>query len=64
MDGPPSGIGAGAAPAADDRVTTWIVSPHLLVAQAVAAALTSAGAAVAVRPWETVTRDAWEGCDA
>ncbi len=63
MDGPPSGIGAGAAPDEDERVTTWIVSPHLLVAQAVAAALTSAGAAVAVRPWETVARDAWEGRD-
>ncbi|GAA1438416.1 hypothetical protein GCM10009641_43570 [Mycobacterium cookii] len=64
MDGPPSGTGAGAAPPGDDRVVTWIVSPHLLVAQAVAAALTSAGAAVAVRPWETVARDAWEGRDA
>lgn len=41
-----------------DRVTTWVVSPHLLVAQAVAAALTSAGAHVEVRAWETVVEDA------
>lgn len=42
-------------------VTAWVVSPHLLVAQAVTAALRSAGAPVEVRAWETVTRDARAG---
>jgi DNA-binding NarL/FixJ family response regulator len=39
-------------------VTTWVVSPHLLVAQAVTAALTSAGVSVEVRAWDTVVEDA------
>ncbi|MFC7360820.1 helix-turn-helix domain-containing protein [Nocardioides astragali] len=39
-------------------MTTWVVSPQLLVAQAVTAALTSAGARVELRAWETVVEDA------
>lgn len=39
-------------------MTAWIVSPHLLVAQAVAAALASAGRDVAVHAWETVVQEA------
>ena len=46
-----------------DRVTTWVVSPHLLVAQAVTAALTSAGARVEARAWETLVEDAWASRD-
>jgi DNA-binding NarL/FixJ family response regulator len=41
-----------------DVVTAWIVSPHLLVAQAVAAALASAGSSVEVHAWETVAQEA------
>ncbi len=36
----------------------WVVSPHLLVAQAVAAALVSAGAPVEMHAWETLVADA------
>ena len=38
-------------------VATCVVSPHLLVAQAVAAALRSAGISAEVRTWESVVRD-------
>lgn len=41
----------------DDGMTAWIVSPHLLVAQAVTAALRSVGAPVELRAWETLVRD-------
>ena len=40
------------------RATTWVVSPHLLVAQAVTAALRSVGAQVELHPWDAVVRDA------
>lgn len=36
------------------RATLWVVSPHLLVAQAVSAALRSEGVAVRTSPWDTV----------
>lgn len=39
-------------------MTTWVVSPHLLVAQAVTAALASSGAAVEAHAWETMVQDA------
>lgn len=55
MEGPAPG---GRTPSAGDPVTTWVVSPHLLVAQAVTAALTSAGLSVEVRAWDTVVEDA------
>jgi DNA-binding NarL/FixJ family response regulator len=42
-------------------MTAWVVSPHLLVAQAVTAALTSAGADVESHAWETMVRDAEAG---
>lgn len=60
----------GGAPAAatppQGTVTAWIVSPHLLVAQAVAAALAAAGKDVEVHAWETVVQEArrspdWSG---
>ena len=35
----------------------WVVSPHLLVAQAVSAALRSAGAPVDFHAWDTLRRD-------
>lgn len=38
-----------------------VVSPHLLVAQAVAAALASAGIEAESRPWESVVRDPEQG---
>ncbi len=44
-------------PAGDVRVTAWVVSPHLLVAQAVTAALRSVGAPVDFHAWETVVLD-------
>lgn len=54
MGGPgPRGRGA-----PDARTTAWVVSPHLLVAQAVAAALTEAGASVESHTWDGVVRDA------
>jgi DNA-binding NarL/FixJ family response regulator len=40
------------------RTTAWVVSPHLLVSQAVAAALAEAGAPVESHAWEGVVRDA------
>ena len=40
------------------RVTTWVVSPRLLVAQAVTAALASAGSDVELHAWESVVVDA------
>lgn len=40
------------APAPQDSATVWVISPHLLVAQAVAAALRSAGVAVLTASWE------------
>lgn len=49
--------GAGGASVPVDPVTAWIVSPHLLVAQAVGAALRAAGAQVEVRPWSTLAQD-------
>ena len=39
------------------RTIAWVVSPHLLVAQAVAAALRSAGAPVDFHAWDTLGRD-------
>jgi DNA-binding NarL/FixJ family response regulator len=36
----------------------WVVSPHLLVAQAVAAALVSTGAPVEMHAWDTLVADA------
>ena len=41
----------------DDAITAWVVSPHLLVAQAVTAALRSVGAHVELRAWETLVQD-------
>ena len=41
----------------DDGTTAWVVSPHLLVAQAVTAALRSVGAHVELRAWETLVQD-------
>jgi DNA-binding NarL/FixJ family response regulator len=41
----------------DDAITAWVVSPHLLVAQAVTAALRSVGAHVELRAWETLVDD-------
>ncbi len=35
----------------------WVVSPHLLIAQAVAAALRSVGTPAEAREWETAVRD-------
>ena len=40
-----------------DSATAWVVSPHLLVAQAVVAALKSAGAPVDFHAWDTLRRD-------
>lgn len=37
--------------------TAWVVSPHLLVAQSVAAALKAAGAPVDFHAWNTLRRD-------
>ena len=45
-------------PPVDTRVTAWVVSPHLLVAQAVTAALRSVGSPVEFCAWETLVRDA------
>ena len=39
-------------------MTTWVVSPHQLVAQAVTSALASVGVAVEMRVWESVTEGA------
>jgi DNA-binding NarL/FixJ family response regulator len=36
-------------------VTTWVISPHQLVAQAVTSALTSVGVDVEMHAWDTVT---------
>jgi DNA-binding NarL/FixJ family response regulator len=52
------GPGARGRRAPGARTTAWVVSPHLLVAQAVAAALTEAGASVEAHTWEGVVRDA------
>lgn len=41
-------------PAPRDSATVWVISPHLLVAQAVAAALRSAGVPVQTAAWEVV----------
>ena len=46
-----------AARGSDRRVTTWVVSPRLLVAQAVVAALASAGSDVELHAWESVVVD-------
>ena len=45
-----------ARPAVDTRATAWVVSPHLLVAQAVTAALLGRERVRAV-PWEAVGWD-------
>jgi len=58
MGGPAPGDRAQDARAHGDPVTAWVVSPHLLVAQAVTAALGATGASVEVRAWETVVDDA------
>lgn len=47
-----------ALPAIGGQASTWVVSPHLLVAQAVTAALRSAGANVEVHTWDAVVLDA------
>jgi DNA-binding NarL/FixJ family response regulator len=44
-----------------DSATAWVVSPHLLVAQAVAAALRAAGAPVDFHAWTTLRRDVRAG---
>ncbi|MDR7252439.1 DNA-binding NarL/FixJ family response regulator [Nocardioides sp. BE266] len=49
-DDAPTPLGVGAPP--------WVVSPHLLVAQAVGAALTAEGLPVAVHAWETMVHEA------
>lgn len=41
----------------DGGSPVWVVSPHLLVAQAVTAALRSVGAHVELRAWETLVED-------
>ena len=41
-----------------DPATAWVVSPHLLVAQAVSAALRAAGSRVEVHVWESLVDDA------
>jgi DNA-binding NarL/FixJ family response regulator len=56
--------GASAAVSPPGAVTAWIVSPHLLVAQAVAAALASARRDVEVHAWETVAQEARASRDA
>ncbi|MCW2739234.1 LuxR C-terminal-related transcriptional regulator [Nocardioides sp.] len=43
---------------ADGRGTTWVVSPHLLVAQAVTAALRSVGADADFRAWDGLVEEA------
>ncbi|NPD03652.1 helix-turn-helix transcriptional regulator [Nocardioides sp. zg-1308] len=57
-DGP-----ARAARTPDDVVTAWVVSPHLLVAQAVSAALASADVPVEVHAWESVVEEARAAAD-
>ena len=47
-----------ALPAVNGRATAWVVSPHLLVAQAVTAALRSVGAKVELHAWDAVVLDA------
>lgn len=44
--------------ALDRETTVWVVSPHLLVAQAVTAALRSVGSPVEFCAWETLVREA------
>lgn len=61
MGGPAPDGRAGAVRWPGPLVTAWVVSPHLLVAQAVTAALTSAGADAEAHAWETVVRDAGTG---
>ena len=57
MDGAAPHVRQGwARPPAGDAA--WVVSPHLLVAQAVAAALVSAGAPVEMHAWDTLVADA------
>ena len=58
MDGPEPDGRDGAVQSPGRLVTTCVVSPHLLVAQAVTAALASAGAAVEAHAWETMVQDA------
>ena len=53
----------GVARETDDGITAWVVSPHLLVAQAVTAALRSVGAPVELRAWETLVQDVSSGRD-
>lgn len=48
---------------ADDRARAWVVSPRLLVAQAVVAALTSAGAHVELHAWESLVIDAFTSAE-
>lgn len=45
-------------PTVDVRATAWVVSPHLLVTQAVTAALRSVGSPVEFCAWESVVREA------
>jgi two-component system response regulator DesR len=40
-----------------DQAPVWVVSPHLLVAQAVAAALSSVGTPAEAHTWESAVRD-------
>ncbi|SEB56059.1 DNA-binding response regulator, NarL/FixJ family, contains REC and HTH domains [Nocardioides exalbidus] len=40
-----------------DQAPVWVVSPHLLVAQAVAAALSSVGTPAEAHAWESAVRD-------
>ncbi len=58
MDGPAPDGRDGAVLPLGRPVTTWVVSPHLLVAQAVTAALASTGADVEAHAWETMVQDA------
>lgn len=58
MSDPAPDSGDGVARESDDGITAWVVSPHLLVAQAVTAALRSVGTHVELRAWETLVQDA------
>ena len=42
------------------RAAVWVVSPHLLVAQAAAAALMSVGSLVEARAWQDLVHGPWE----
>lgn len=50
--------GEGAPTPSGMAAPTWVVSPHLLVAQAVGAALAAEGVPVAVHAWETMVHEA------